>query len=229
MHSFTLCLYYFFENVIQYILSYYFLFHNSFQILSQCPTHPMSYSFSHSLFKMLNNTKQKHGVCFVVGKHSCAWHLPCGVIDIPSVTPLKKTDSLHPISYWLKIASWLGWDFTPTSLLHAGLLFGLSLCKSCAYGHHPWEFICALTYHVWTVLFLWSHPPSLGLRAFLLSSTQILSALGVGCDKSTVDKFFHSRFLDACNRDGPGKVIQKDNFCQRTWKSYRIDRKLKEK
>lgn len=46
---------------------------------------------------------------------SWPWSLPGHVVDISSVTPLKKTDFPSPGSYHLQSASWLGVDSVSTS------------------------------------------------------------------------------------------------------------------
>ena len=66
-------------------------------------------------------------------------------VDIPTATPLKKTDFfLSPGRYQLQVASWLGGRTLCRLLfLGAGIFSSLDLSSSSAGCHNLSEFICA--------------------------------------------------------------------------------------
>lgn len=70
--------------------------------------------------------RKKRGVCFVLTSYPWAWVLPWNVVDIPSDTPLEKTDFPFAIRQQLQMASLL--NLCP--LLPLGTLSCLNLCRS---------------------------------------------------------------------------------------------------
>lgn len=152
-----------------------FLLPQSFQILSQI----------HGFFFFCLSTKTKTWSLFCTGHLLRAWGLPCSVIYMLSVTPLNKAYLLHP-----KAISWerlLGWGGTvcPPSLLHAGVLSGLSLSGS--YTCCPVSVISKVTCCLWKMLFPESRPQPLDLMSFLTCrSHRFPKPWGEGCDKDTI-------------------------------------------
>lgn len=113
-----------------------------FQSPRSTPTvHPTSCSFSLKKKEIKN-----HRVCFVLAKCSQPWGLPWSVVDIPGVTPLKKSEFPSPVAIVCK-HFYLGWDSVPTFHLCTSVLSGLSLCRSCASGHSVWEKVAFLCIH----------------------------------------------------------------------------------
>lgn len=102
------CFNFIFKFLIEYILIISFPLCNSSQNLL-LPIHTALYF---SLPWKNQNNKQKqdtitpynnknqtnHGVCFVLAKDSWEWGQPWLMVDIFSVTPLKKTDFPYPIA-----------------------------------------------------------------------------------------------------------------------------------
>lgn len=82
------------------------------------------------------------------------------VIDIPGITPLKKTDLPSPGTNQMPIAppQWMGLHAHP--ILHAGMLAGLCLHKSSTYCHSICQLICTHALCVWKTLSLCSYTTS---------------------------------------------------------------------
>lgn len=60
-----------------------------------------------------------------------------------TILPLKKTNSIFPISFQLPVATQMGCCFVPSSCFHSSNLFDLSLYSSFAHCHSSHEFMCA--------------------------------------------------------------------------------------
>lgn len=138
IQSYTLFSYlnYSFGNLIQYIFIILFP-------ISQIYPH----SSSNIMFLLFKKKEIKnHRVCFVLAKCSQPWGLPWSVVDIPGVTPLKKSEFPSPVAIVCK-HFYLGWDSVPTFHLCTSVLSGLSLCRSCASGHSVWEKVAFLCIH----------------------------------------------------------------------------------
>lgn len=82
------------------------------------------------------------------------------VIDIPGITPLKKTDLPSPGTKKMPIApaQWVGLHAHP--ILHAGMLAGLCLHKSSTYCHSICQLICMYALCVWKTLSFCSYTTS---------------------------------------------------------------------
>lgn len=78
------------------------------------------------------------------------WHCPPNVlgyisgtlysVNLPGITPLKKTEPPSPSSHQLSVAPQLWVGLTWLSLLHADVMTSLILCGSCAGSHRHCEF-----------------------------------------------------------------------------------------
>lgn len=82
----------------------------------------------------------------VLPKYSCVWGLPQRPVDLPGVTPLKKTNypSLH--SYSLPIGPYPGMGLHAhlhPCHPHVGILSGLNLFWSCVRYYNCCKFVCA--------------------------------------------------------------------------------------
>lgn len=134
----------------------YFLYFDHILSPSSDPPQP-PYSLSFMLFLSLKppppTTTKTHthtlkcGVFLDLANYSWAWVLSQSMVNVPSVSPLKKTDFPFPSFYQLQIDSWLGVEQCTTFL--SLYLHFLCLCSSYACYHSLYEFIS-----VWTLLYL---------------------------------------------------------------------------
>jgi hypothetical protein len=114
-------------------------------------------------FLFLLPTESTQQCQYVPGCRTIYWSLG----DLSGATSLENADRFSPSSHHCAYSSSArGWDCTPTSLLHAGILSGLSLRKSCVRCHNYCEFLCATACCVLETLLHCSPPPPLALRAF---------------------------------------------------------------
>lgn len=88
-----------------------------------------------------NNKKKPWGVQFVLVDYSWALGPSRNVVDIPSATPLKKTDFPSPSNCQFPTASW--WGAGHHALFPS--MLGFCLARSCAHPVHAFTvcvFIC---------------------------------------------------------------------------------------
>lgn len=76
-----------------------------------------------------NNYNNNTGIWFALANSSWV-HLLWAMVSVPSVTPIKENGFPSPGIYHLQLASWLGWDFGPFSILNTAILFSLSVYRS---------------------------------------------------------------------------------------------------
>lgn len=102
---------FFFENLTQYILVIFLYFPQVFFPDPPTPPYPPNFMFCLFYYKInthrKNKTKIKTSVCSVLASYSWAWGLHWSVVDIRSITPLKKTSFSSSSNFQLWIASWL--------------------------------------------------------------------------------------------------------------------------
>lgn len=96
------------------------------------------------VFKTLPNFSQIFPMSLPT-HHFWVWSTHWSVAAIPGVTPLKKADSSSPSGNPMPITSHrgVGLHAPPPPLLHAGILCGLILCRSCACSHRCCNFMFA--------------------------------------------------------------------------------------
>lgn len=115
--------------------------------------------------------------------NSWAWGLHWNVLDTPNVTSLKKTDVPSPSNYQLQTASWLGWDFVPTSLLCTGLC----LAQTCE-GHT--QLSQSFSSHLWALTH-WERNASLKSAVVLTALSIFLPHRSMNLERTSVIKTSH--------------------------------------
>lgn len=110
-----LCIHLFFNFFMHNIWSYFFSSPDSSQILPNPLTQVI---FFLSLLKKIKQHKtkssNKHGAHFLLATHSWERYLPWSVLEITSVTLLKKTNFYSPCGFDCKYVLGLGYDFVLT-------------------------------------------------------------------------------------------------------------------